>query len=96
MKNMVILEVIKIFHKSVITVNEINVDKQKLDFANQMFLESIDNQEDLIQYFENIRNLKIKGKISENAYKKVIVYMAKLLKDKADFSEVCKNILAKH
>lgn len=92
-KRLVIVELLNMVSGIVKETNEILFDRQRIDHANQLFLETVKNHDDIIMVLNELFEMKKNGVLTEKTTKRIAKYLIKSYKDQIALNEVCISIL---
>lgn len=94
-KKLLILEVIDAIGEVVKVVKDNQVTRQSIDHANKLFLETVKNKEEMIEFLDTLLSLEKEEKLTKSMAKRICSYITSLLRDQLSFDKACLEILEK-
>lgn len=75
---------------------EHDIVKQDFDHANALFLHAVQTGDDMVRFLTELSALKEQGKLTEQAYRRVLCQAGSLLRGQVQFSRACLSILDRY
>ncbi len=75
---------------------EREIVKQDFDHASALFLQAVQTSDDMVHFLMELSAMKEQGKLTDEAYGKILRQVASLLRGQVHFSRACLSILDRY